>query len=260
MTVRRARPAALLAALLAAALVACSAPAKAPDLRHSGFVDMGAALQAMQRDDAQNPATLWVAEGAALWRREPRQGRACQACHESERLRDIATRYPAVDAATGQPLSLAARIDGCRVQHQGARAEGDDGPEVLALGAWLARQARGLAIAPPPDPRLAPWRDRGAQLWRERLGQLNLSCAQCHDERAGQRLGGAPIPQAHPVGYPIYRLEWQTLGSLERRMRSCLVGVRAEPYAAGAPEWTALEVFLMQRSAGMAHEGTAVRP
>jgi L-cysteine S-thiosulfotransferase len=249
-----------LAAMLAAALAACATPARAPDTRHSGFHDMGAALQAMQLDDAQNPASLWVADGAALWTREPQTGRACAACHDAGLMRDAATRYPAFNAARGRPLSLPERVDQCRVQHQGATAEGADGAEVLALSAWLARQARGLSIAPPPDPRLAPWRERGEQIWRQRMGQLNLSCAQCHDERAGQRLGGAPIPQAHPVGYPVYRLEWQTLGSLERRMRGCLVGVRAEAYAPGADEWAALEVFLMQRAAGMAHEGTAVRP
>ena len=39
--------------------------------------------------------------------------------------------------------------------------------------------------------------------------------------------GDAVIPQAHPTGYPIYRLEWQGLGSLQRRLRNCLVGMRA---------------------------------
>ena len=116
------------------------------------------------------------------------------------------------------------------------------------------------SAAPPRDARLAPWAERGAQLWRQRIGQLNLSCAQCHDQRAGARLGGAPIPQAHPTGYPSYRLEWQGLGALERRMRNCVVGVRAEPFAPGADEWLALEVHMMQRAAGMPLEGVSVRP
>ena len=36
---------------------------------------------------------------------------------------------------------------------------------------------------------------------------------------AGQKLAAVTIPQGHPTGYPIYRLEWQTLGSLKRRLR-----------------------------------------
>ena len=97
-------------------------------------------------------------------------------------------------------------------------------------------------------------------LWRRRQGQLNLSCAQCHDDNAGGRLAGATIPQAHPTGYPIYRLEWQALGSLQRRLRNCLVGMRAEPYAWGAPEYVALELFLMDRARGMDLEAPGVRP
>ena len=52
----------------------------------------------------------------------------------------------------------------------------------------------------------------------------------------------------------------KNLGPLERRLRNCVVGVRAEPFAPGAEEWLALEVQLMRRAAGMAHEGVAVRP
>ena len=68
------------------------------------------------------------------------------------------------------------------------------------------------------------------------------------------------IPQAHPTGYPVYRLEWQSLGSLQRRLRSCMIGVRAEPYAYGAPEAVALELYLMVRAGGMRIETPAVRP
>ncbi|WP_460427902.1 FAD-dependent oxidoreductase [Azotobacter armeniacus] len=76
-------------------------------------------------------------------------------------------------------------------------------------------------------------------------GQLDLSCAACHDDNWGKRLGGSLIPQAHPTAYPLYRLEWQSLGSLQRRMRNCMIGVRAEPFDFGAPELVDLELYLM---------------
>jgi sulfur-oxidizing protein SoxA len=88
----------------------------------------------------------------------------------------------------------------------------------------------------------------------------DFSCANCHDDNAGGRLGAAPIPQAHPTGYPIYRLEWQALGSLQRRLRNCLTGVRAEPFAYGSPDMTALEAYLASRAGGMEVETPAVRP
>ena len=121
-------------------------------------------------------------------------------------------------------------------------------------------QSRGLPIAPSKDARLAPFLARGDALYHQRMGQLELSCAQCHDERAGGRLGAAPIPQGHATGYPIYRLEWQAMGSLGRRLRGCMTGVRAEPFASNGVEMTELELYLAQRALGMPLETPAVRP
>ena len=82
----------------------------------------------------------------------------------------------------------------------------------------------------------------------------------CHDDNWGRKLAGATIPQAHPTGYPLYRLEWQSLGSLQRRLRNCLIGIRAEAYAYGALEMVDLELFLAWRARGLALETPAVRP
>ncbi len=227
---------------------------------------MSPALQAMQLDDTQNPAMLWVREGEALFSKAPASGRSCASCHNTNSVnntasvKSAATRHPGFDNALGRPVTLAGRVDLCRQRHQALPAQSADGPEVLALSAWLMHQARGLPIAPPADPRLTPWTQRGEQIYVTRMGQLNLACTHCHDQYAGLRLGGAPIPQAHPTGYPSYRLEWQTLGSLPRRLRACMTGVRAQPFAADSAEWVALESYLMKRAAGMPMEGAAVRP
>ena len=93
-----------------------------------------------------------------------------------------------------------------------------------------------------------------------RFGQLDFSCAMCHERIAGKRFAGSVIPQGHPTGYPIYRLEWQGMGSLQRRLRNCFIGVRAEPYPYGAQEFVSLELYLMWRARGMALETPAVRP
>jgi sulfur-oxidizing protein SoxA len=54
---------------------------------------------------------------------------------------------------------------------------------LLALETWVANQSRGEPISPPDDPRLAPFRQRVASSCScLRIGQLGLSCAQCHDQ------------------------------------------------------------------------------
>ncbi len=255
--------AAAAATAAASLLLGASGVLAQADARRSGLHFMSPALQALQRDDSQNPALLWVADGAALWRdRGNPAGRACADCHgdNAQQIAGAAARHPAWDAVAGQPVNLAGRIDACRQRHQQAAPLVAESADALALALWLGLQSRGQPVAPPDDPRLAPLRAQGAALWQQRLGQLNLACSQCHDQRAGQRLGGAVIPQGHATGYPIYRLEWQALGSLQRRLRGCVAGVRAEPWAAGAAEWLALEAYLAQRAAGLPVETPAVRP
>ncbi len=231
--------------------------------RRSGFDQMSADTQAMQRDDLANPAMLAAREGEALWSAVPAPGKqACTGCHgdASQSMKGVAARYPAFDTASSRPIDLAGRIQHCRTERQGGERWARESPPLLAMTAYVGLQSRGMTVVSNPDPRLAPFREEGRALFTRRMGQLDLSCAQCHDERWGRKLGSATIPQGHGNGYPIFRLEWQGVGSLQRRLRNCLTGIRAEPFAYGDPALIALELYLQERAAGLTIETPAVRP
>lgn len=234
----------------------------------SGALMLGAAAsaqtaQALQADDALNPGMLWVLQGKDLWERaDGAAQRSCAGCHgavSSLPMSTAAARHPAWDARTQQPITLSQRIEQCRVRQQGAGSLAWEHPTRLALEAVVAHASRGQPRAP-LDPRLASTAALGQQWWNTRLGQLGLSCAHCHDERAGQALGGVPIPAGHAEGYPIYRLEWQSLGTVQRRLRNCQTGVRAQPLAPDSPEAVALEVYLAQRDRARRLHAPGVRP
>jgi sulfur-oxidizing protein SoxA len=251
-----------LAAVLLAVFAASFALAQG-DPRRSGYQEMGPALQKMQDDDTANPAMLFVQAGAAAWAEKAgAAGKSCADCHgdAAASMKGVAARYPAFSAEAGRPIDLEGRINLCRTRHQQADALAPESDGLLALGAYVALQSRGQPIAPPDDPRLTALRAQGADLYRRRQGQLNLSCANCHDDNPGRKLAGATIPQGHPTGYPIYRLEWQALGSLKRRLRNCVIGMRAEPWPYDAVEYLALESWLMERARGMAMDAPGVRP
>lgn len=248
---------------LALALLAPLCLSAGAEERRSGFADMARETRAMQQDDTANPGMLWVLEGEALWNRPTGPaGQSCAGCHGNAEasMRGVAARYPAWDEAGAAPIDLAGRIAQCREARQGAPPLARESEALLALATYVGHQSRGLPINPPSDPRLAAARERGRALYAERRGQLDLSCAQCHDDQAGRRLAGSIIPQAHPTGYPLYRLEWQSVGSLQRRLRGCMTGVRAEPFGYGSPDYIAIELFLASRAAGLAVETPAVRP
>lgn len=237
--------------------------AQATDIRKSGFDFMQPATQALQKDDTQNPAMLWVKDGEALWQRSEGQAtKSCANCHgdATVSMRGVAGRYPAFSNALNRPINLQQQINYCRSTKQQAESLPAEHQTLLSLESYVALQSRGLIIAPPNDAKLAQPRSRGETLFRQRIGQISLSCKDCHVDNAGKTLAGSVIPEAHPTGYPIYRLAWQGLGSLQRRLRNCMTGVRAEPYAFGGDELTALEVFLAWRARGMVIESPGVRP
>jgi sulfur-oxidizing protein SoxA len=241
-------------------LVAAEIPS---DQRRSGFSFMSPDTQAIQNDDTANPGMLWVLDGEALWKSKAgATAKSCADCHNdaSSSMRGVAARYPAFDAKLGHPVNLEQRINLCRAEHQQAAPLAYESRDLLALTAFIAQQSRGMPIETGADPQLEPFVAKGRELFMRRQGQLNLSCANCHDDNWDKRLAGSAITQAHPTGYPQYRLEWQSLGSLQRRLRACITGVRAQAYDYGAPELVELELYLMSRARGMPVEAPAVRP
>jgi sulfur-oxidizing protein SoxA len=248
--------------LLLSVTCVCLSAAEIPaDQRRSGFSFMAPDTQAIQNDDTANPGMLWVLDGEALWKRKAgTAGKSCADCHDDTSMRGVAARYPAFDTALARPVNLEQRINLCRSNHQQAAPLPFESRELLALTAFVARQSRGMPIEAGADPRLAPFVAKGRELFLQRQGQLNLACANCHDDNWDKRLAGSAITQGHPTGYPMYRLEWQSLGSLQRRLRACIFGIRAQPYDYGAPELVELELYLKSRARGMAVETPAVRP
>jgi sulfur-oxidizing protein SoxA len=206
---------------------------------------------------------LWVLDGEKLWKSKAgATGKACADCHDDARasMKGVAARYPAFDRELGRPVNLEQRINLCRARHQQATPLAYESHDLLALTAYVARQSRGVAIDAGSNPQLEPFVASGRDLFMRRQGQLNLGCSNCHDDNWDKHLAGSAITQAHPTGYPLYRLEWQSLGSLQRRMRNCMIGTRAQPYDYGAPELVDLELYLMSRARGMPIETPAVRP
>jgi len=229
--------------------------------RQSSYVLMSGQTQAMQNDPAQNPATFWVLDGQTLWQTPAgKSNKSCAQCHgqAEQSMKGVAASFPRL--VDNKLLNLEAQINQCRTERQQAAPFAHESKDSLSIAAYVATQSKGMPITIVESPALDKHLQAGRQLFEQRMGQLNLSCAQCHAERSGLKLAGNVIPQAHPTGYPIYRLEWQTVGSLERRLRNCMTGVRAEPYMFDSREIVDLELYLMWRARGMLVETPAVRP
>lgn len=242
-----------------------AAPAAAQVKSGSEFLSPEMARQ--QADETRNPGFFWVEQGESLFSARPPQGQgqsqglACIACHAEPRqsLRGAATRYPQVDGPSGTLLNLEGRIEQCRVERQKQPAFGPESADLLAMTAYVASLSRGMPMDVATDGAARPFYEAGKAFFERRQGQINLSCRQCHDGLVGQKLRGETISHGAGTGYPAYRLEWNTVGSLHRRLRACSLGVRATQFDFGAPEYLALELYLAARAARLPVETPAIR-
>ena len=233
----------------------------APSDLRSGTEFVSPETRAQQEDLTVNPGMLWVEQGEKLWREaDGADGKSCASCHgEASSLAGVATRYPVYDAKAQRLLNLEGRIQQCRVERQKAAPLAYESQPLLSLTALVAHQSRGQPMGATIDGPARPFFEAGRTLYYEQQGQLDLSCAQCHEQSWGKRLRTERISQGHPNGFPAYRLEWQTMGSLHRRLRACFQGVRAEPFVSGSPELVNLELYLAWRAQGLNIETPAVR-
>ena len=174
-------------------------------------------------------------------------------------MRGVAASHPKIDKASGKLVNLEGRINLCRTGRMGAEPLRYESEELLGLTAYVARQSLGAPVASRIDGAARAHFDAGRASYHLRRGQMNLSCAHCHDAQWGKRLLSETISQGHPNAYPAYRMEWQTMGSLERRLRACLSGIRAEMLPYGSQEYLDLELFLAWRAQGLPIETPGVR-
>ena len=232
------------------------------DQLRSGLAYAGGDVRALQADEFANPAQLWLQRGEQRWA-EPvgRSGKSCMDCHGAvkDSMRGVAARYPALDGPSGQPLLLEDRIRLCRSRHQQGPELAFESDELLSLSLYVSQASAGLPLSLAIDAQARPHLQAGERIFMQRRGQLNLACTHCHDQNYGRRFYTDPLSQGQPNSYPVYRLEWQKVGSLERRLRSCFVGVRAEPLPWGATEVRQLALYLGWRAQGLALEVPAVR-
>src|SRR5262249_23083613 len=156
--------------------------------KQSDYESMSPQTRAMQDDDGANPGMFWVLDGEALWgRKDNASNLSCADCHTTESMRGVAARYPSFEVESKRLIDLQERINVCRVRRQNATPFGYESRELLALSAFVAYQSRGVPIQITIDERLKPFFDVGRTLFEARQGQLNVSCAQCHDDNWGKR-------------------------------------------------------------------------
>ncbi len=175
----------------------------------------------------------------------------------------IRQTFPYFDTKTGEVVTLDMAINQCRTANGEKPLKYQTGM-MASITAYMAETSRGkpFDIKIPDDPRARAAYEDGKKFFYSRRGQLNFSCASCHVGAAGQRMRGDILAPALGIlaAFPIYRSDWGSMGTIDRRFTSCSAQMRAEPLPPQDPQYRKLEYFLSYMSNGVPISGPGTRP
>ena len=217
--------------------------------------------QAMEADDFDNPGMVFVESAMAAWETpDGSEGKSCASCHGApEDMAGVKAVYPKWNEAAGEVRTLQMQMNDCRENRMGAEPWKYDAGAAISMEALLASVSRGMPVSVAIDgPAQATW-EHGKELYYSRTGQLELSCANCHEENYGNMIRADHLSQGQINGFPAYRLKNAKLNGVHSRFKGCVRDTRAETYKPGSPEFVALELYVASRGNGLSVEGPSVR-
>ncbi len=228
---------------------------------YSGWLFRGTETRAMEMDDFDNPGMIFVEQAEEVWNTvDGSEGKSCASCHDgSENMAGVRPHYPKWNEAAGEVRTLEMQINDCRETRMGAETWGWNAGDMVNMTALISSVSRGLPISVATDGPVAETYEMGKELYYARTGQLELSCASCHEDNYGNMIRADHLSQGQINGFPTYRLKNTKLNSIHARFKGCVRDTRAETYSPGSAEFIALELYVASRGNGLSVEGPSVR-
>lgn len=231
-----------------------------PEL-YSGWHFRDTETRAMEADDFDNPGMIFADRGLDSWNTvDGTEGKSCASCHEGpESMKGLRAVTPRVDAKSGKLMNIEGYVNDCRTTRMGAEAWGDKSDKMTDMLALISVQSRGELMNVAIDGAAAPFYEKGKEMYYTRYGQLELSCANCHEQNFGNYIRSDHLSQGQTNGFPVYRLKDASLTTPQQRFVGCVRDTRAETFKIGSDEFNALELYVASRGNGLAVEGVSVR-
>lgn len=227
----------------------------------SGWRFRSDSTQSMQKDDFDNPGMLAVEEAAEMWETaQGSEGKSCADCHGApEDMAGVKAVYPKYVESAGEVRTLQMQMNDCRENRMGAEPLKYDHADAVAMEALLASVSRGMPVNVAIDGPAAQMWEQGKEMYYTRTGQLEMSCANCHEDNYGNLIRADHLSQGQINGFPVYRLKNVKLNGVHSRFKGCVRDTRAHTYSPGSPEFVALELYVTSRGNGLSVEGPSVR-
>jgi len=207
------------------------------------------------------PYELNIDKGKQLFNAPFKNGKTYASCFRNGGI-GIKQDFPYYDSATGKVITLESEINACRSKN-GEKALKWKKGAIADISAYMSYTSRGnkTNVSVPSDEGAQAAYARGKAHFYAKRGQLNMSCADCHQWNGGNRVRADLLSPAlgHTTHFPVYRSKWGGLGTLHRRYGGCNKQVRAKPYKAQSDEYRSLEYFHTYMSNGLVLNGPGAR-
>jgi sulfur-oxidizing protein SoxA len=150
---------------------------------YSGWVFRSDETQEMQSDDFINPAMIYVDQAMEDFNTVMgSEGNSCASCHTPEDFEMVRATYPRWDEDTSAVQTVEMQVIECQTDRMGMEEPfGYNSQEMRNMTALIASVGRGQVVNVAIDgPAQSTW-EQGKEIYYTRFGQLELSCANCHE-------------------------------------------------------------------------------
>ncbi len=215
----------------------------------------------LERDDFDNPGMVFVDRAIDSWNKaQGVNGESCAGCHEGpESMKGLRAVTPRVDAETGALMTVENYINECVTERMGLEPWDMTKDKMKDMLSLISMQSRGEIVNVAIDGPAAPFWEAGKEIYYTRFGQLEMSCANCHEDNQGLFIRADHLSQGQINGFPVYRLKDAGMLSAQQRFVGCVRDTRAETFKPDSAEFKALELYVASRGNGLSVEGVSVR-
>ncbi|WP_375723857.1 sulfur oxidation c-type cytochrome SoxA [Arcobacter sp. KX21116] len=198
--------------------------------------------------------------GEVLWNKAFANGKSFATCFGTP---DALSKYPYFDDARNQVVTLTQAVNECLTSN-GEKAWNTKKGDMAKLQAYMAKSAQDeekVIDVKIDSQAAADAYERGKEYYYTQRGYLKLNCAECHVGGAGKRVRNEKLSPflGQVTHFPVYRLKWKGVGTLERRMSGCIKDQGQVPPADTSKDMKELLFFMSYMSNGMKLDGPDIR-
>lgn len=206
------------------------------------------------------PYEAVIEHGKEIWDKPFKNGKTFASCFPNEG-KNVAGNYPYFDDKLGKVVTYEMTLNQCLESNGEKPFKHGDKNTMSMLTAYSRTLSDGMKmnIKVEGAGAMAAY-EAGKEHFFRRRGQLNMACATCHVDNAGNRIRSETLSMAmgQATHWPVFR-GGDNLVSLQSRFEGCNKQVRAASFPNGSEEYNNLEYYLSYMSNGLPMKASVFR-